>query len=243
MDLSGKVALVTGGATRVGKAISLGLAQAGADIVVNYYTSVEAAGETVAEIEASGRSALAIQADVSQITQVEAMVRRAVGVFGQIDVLVNNASTFIRAPFFDITETDWDQAMNVDLKGAFLCAQRVAPVMQAHGCGKIINISDLAGLRPWVEYIPHSVAKAGLIMLTQALALALAPTIHVNAVVPGAVLLPEGTPELSVKRIIEATPLQRLGSVEDVVQAVLFLITSDYITGETIVVDGGRILR
>ncbi len=243
MNLTGKVALITGGAVRVGKAISLGLARAGADVVVNYHTSVAAAAETVAEIEALGRSALAIQADVSQVNQVGAMVRRAQGVFGRIDVLVNSASTFVRAPFLDITEADWDLALGVNLKGAFLCAQRVAPVMQAQGVGKIVNISDLSGLRPWPQYIPHSVAKAGLIMLTQALALALAPTIHVNAVVPGAVLLPEDWPEERTNRVIEATPLKRLGSPEDVMQAVLFLITADYVTGETIVVDGGRMLR
>jgi len=249
MEIPGKVALVTGAARRVGKAIALALAREGAHIVVHYHTSAQAALEVVGEIEALGVRALAVQADLSQSRDINALVDQSVAHFGRVDILVNNAASFVRRPFLEVSEAEWDAVLALNLKAPFLLSQRVARVMLASSSqdpvrGKIINLADLAGLRPWREYPAHSVAKAGLIMLTRVMALALAPHIQVNAIAPGAVLLPEGWSLQHRRRVVAATPLGRLGTPDDVAETVIFLVRgSDFITGETIVVDGGRMLR
>ncbi len=248
MEPLGKVALVTGAARRVGRAIALALAREGAHVVVHYHTSAEAAWEVVEKIKGLSVEALALQADLTRADEIAGLVDRAVSRFGRIDILVNSAASFLRRPFLELTEEEWEEVLRLNLTAPFLLSQRVARVMLTTGegpvGGKIINIADLAGLRPWREYPAHSVAKAGLIMLTRVMALALAPHIQVNAVAPGAVLLPEGSTAEGQERVIAATPMGRLGSPEDVAATVIFLIKgSDFITGETIVVDGGRSLR
>ncbi|MCS6818133.1 MAG: glucose 1-dehydrogenase [Blastocatellia bacterium] len=243
MNLKGKGAIVTGAARRVGRAIALALAERGADVVVHYHRSEEDARETVREIEVRGVRALAVRADLGEVREIERLIEEAVRFLGHLDVLVNNASVFFRTPFGSITEEQWDLNLDVNLKAPFFCAQYAARVMQQQGGGKIINIADWAGFRPYAGYIPYCVSKAGLIALTQVLAKTLAPTILVNAVAPGPVLLPEEYGEEETRAIIEATPLKRLGSPEDVARAVLFLIEgSDFITGHTLVVDGGRLI-
>lgn len=235
---------MTGAARRVGRVVALALARRGAHVVVHYHQSSEAAQRTVEEIKALGVRATALAADLSRVSEIESMVERAVQFLGRLDVLVNNASVFWRTPFGSITERDWDDHLDVNLKATFFCAQAAAPVMQKQGEGKIINISDWAGYRPYADYIPYCVSKAGVIALTQVLARTLAPTIQVNGVAPGPVLLPEDYDEREREKIIQETPLGRLGSPEDVAQAVLFLIEgSDFITGHTLVVDGGRLIR
>jgi pteridine reductase len=249
MEIPGKVALVTGAARRVGKAIALALAREGAHVVVHYQASANAASEVAEEIEALGVGALAVRADLTQASDIASLVDQAVAHFGRIDILVNSAASFVRRPFLELSEAEWDAVLGLNLKAPFQLSQRVARVMLASQGeepvrGKIINIADLAGLRPWREYPAHSVAKAGLIMLTRVMALALAPAIQVNAIAPGAVLLPEGTSPERQQRVVAATPLGRLGSPDDVARTVVFLIEgSDFITGETIVVDGGRLLK
>lgn len=243
MEIRGKRALVTGSAVRVGRSIALALAGAGAHVVVHYLRSKAQAEETAAEIRALGVEALIVQGDISKAKEVEALVHAAEAGFSSIDILVNSASIYYRKPFEELREEDWDRNLEVNLKGAFLLSHRLGPSMKGRGAGKIINIADWAGYRPYADYLPYCVSKAGLIALTKGLALALAPEVQVNAVAPGPVLPPEDfTPE--ERRAIErAVPLRRIGSPEDVARAVLFLIEGgDFITGAVLPVDGGRLI-
>jgi NAD(P)-dependent dehydrogenase (short-subunit alcohol dehydrogenase family) len=244
MELQGKTALVTGGARRVGKAISLALARRGANVVVNYHRSEEEARQTVEEITALGPRGLAVRADVTRADDVKAMVQTALDCFGRLEVLVNNAAVFFKTPFDTLTEPDWDLTVDSNLKGPFLCALFVGQQMIKQGTpGKIINIGDWSGIRPYVDYIPYCVSKAGVIALTKALAVTLAPTIQVNCVAPGPVLMPEDYGEEEREEIIAGTPLKRFGSPEDVANTVIFLVEgSDFVTGATYLVDGGRLL-
>ncbi|PKO24209.1 MAG: short-chain dehydrogenase [Chloroflexi bacterium HGW-Chloroflexi-1] len=240
MDLNGKVALVTGGAVRVGKAIALALAEAGADIAFSYNSSANAAVAMAAEIEALGRRALAFQADQSQAQQVTALVDATIGRFGRLDVLVNSASLWRRTPWDALDEAAWDQLIDINLKGPFLCARAAAPHLAAHGAGAIVNIVDLSAYVPFPNCLPHSVAKAGLLNMTYALAMELAPAVRVNAVAPGSVLPPPDYTDRQIAATAHRTLLKRWGSPEDVAQAVVFLAQADYITGAVLPVDGGE---
>jgi pteridine reductase len=236
MNLSGKTALVTGAAKRLGREIALALARRGANIVVHYNASAAEARQLVKEIQALGVDALAVQADQSNARQVRAAVRKA----GRIDVLIASAAVFERTPFAKLTEADWDFHINANLKGPFLFALEAARHMKA---GKMIFFADWAALRPYRNYLPYLVSKAGIICLTKALAKELAPHIQVNAIAPGPVLLPADFPEAERRKVIDATLLKRLGSPSDIVNSVLFLLEgSDFITGHVLVVDGGRLL-
>lgn len=242
MDVQGKVALITGGAHRLGKAISLALARAGAHVVVNYHASAEAARQTAAEIEALGVECLTIQADVSREPEVKAMIKATLARFGRLDILVNNASVFRATPFAELTLEAWNEVLGVNLTGAFLCVREAGPIMLAQGAGKIVNISDLSAFRPWRNFLPHAVAKAGLLTLTRGLALELAPAVQVNAIAPGPILPPPHFDETKIRAKAEQTLLKRWGSPEDIAQTVLFLVHNDYITGQVIVVDGGELM-
>ncbi len=240
MDLNGKAALVTGGAVRVGKAIALALAAAGADVVINYHSSADAAIETVAEIEALGRRALAVKADVSQGNQVQTLVDAAVERLGRLDVLVNSASLWRRTPWAELDEAAWDQLVDIALKGPFLCARAAAPHLTAHGDGAIVNIVDLSAIIPFRNYLPHSAAKAGLLNLTYSLAMELAPAVRVNAIAPGPVLPPPEYTEQQIQAAARRTLIGRWGTAEDVAQAAVFLTQAPYITGVILPVDGGE---
>ena len=241
MNIQGKTALITGGAKRVGKVIALTLARRGANIAFTYQNSKKEALETLQELKALGVQALAIQVDISKSKQILRMVQQTLKKFGSIEILINNAAIFYKTPFEKIKESDWDQHININLKGTFLCSQQVGLEMLKKKIGKIVNIADWAGLRPYRNYIPYCVSKAGVICLTQALAKTLAPHIQVNCVAPGPVLLPKKISDEEVKQIIHGTPLKRIGTPEDVAKTVLFLIEgSDFITGATYHVDGGR---
>lgn len=242
MDLNGKVALVTGGARRLGRELSLGLAKAGADVVVNYLHSRAEAESTASEIMALGRRALAVRADVSQRAELAFLVRETANFFGRLDVLVNNASTFESTPILGIEEEEWDRVLAVNLKGPFLLAQLAEPLLRRDGGGVIVNIADLSGLQPWPSYAHHSVSKAGLIHLTKILARALGPDVRANCIAPGTVLPPEDYTEAQLRQSRERSVLRRIGSPDDVVRALLFLVESDFVTGEVVVVDGGRML-
>ena len=180
-SLHGQVALVTGGAKRLGRAISLALAGAGARVAVNYNTSEKEAAELVKEIQRQGSEAAALQADVSRPPEVKKLVAAAEKQFGGVDILVNNAGIFARFKWDEITEADWDRFLNTNLKSQFFCAQAVAPGMKRKGRGRIVNIASLGGLLAWPAFIPYGVSKAGVIHLTRLLARALAPEIQVNA--------------------------------------------------------------
>jgi pteridine reductase len=238
METAGKVALVTGGARRVGRAFSLALAEAGCDVVVNYNSSADEAAGTAADIERLGGRAIAVQADISRTDDIARLVRETEEAFGRLDILVNNASVFERSPVADMTEAEWDRVLAVNLRGPFFLSQAATPLLRRDG-GVIANIVDLSALQPWPSFAHHAVSKAGLLHLTRVLARALAPEIRVNSIAPGTVLPPEGTEgeDGSERRVIA-----REGSTVDVTRALLYLVRSDFVTGENLVVDGGRML-
>ena len=242
MDLNGKVALVTGGAKRLGKAIVHALAERGCQLVVHYHTSQIEAQETVQDLRTTGREAIAIRADITQESDVEHMIEQAVERFGRIDVLVNNAAIFYRTPIDTVTFDDWEQIINVNLTGTFLCAHKIGLRMREWGWGHIINMADVAGQRPWADYIPYSVSKACVLTFSQGLAMELAPEVMVNAVVPGPVLFQDDTPEEVQQREIEKTLVKRAGTPEEVAKLVVFVAESDFSTGSVFSVDGGRSL-
>jgi NAD(P)-dependent dehydrogenase (short-subunit alcohol dehydrogenase family) len=243
MELKGRVALVTGAARRVGRTIALALARRGANVAITYQTSRTEANQLTKEITGRGTKALAVRVEVSRAGDVAAAVEQVVETFGRLDVLVNNAAIFPRTPWAELDETAWDRAIDVNLKGSFLFAKAAGDRMKAQKSGKIINIADWAGERPYRNYLPYCVSKAGVIALTKALALELAPEVQVNAVAPGPVLLPERMTEAQKAKVIAGTPLKRIGSPEDIASAVIFLLEgSDFITGAVLPVDGGRLI-
>jgi NAD(P)-dependent dehydrogenase (short-subunit alcohol dehydrogenase family) len=237
--LAGQVALITGAAKRIGRSIALRLATDGADIIVNYASSKPEADALVAEIKSAGRRAIAVQADVAQRLDVQKLFSTAENEFGRLDILVNNAGTFFPAKFEELTEEQWDHILNVNLKSQFLCAQSAAPIMKRQGRGRIINLSSLGGLLAWPAYTHYCVSKAGSIMLTRCLARALGPEILVNSVAPGTIQFPGEPPD---EEYIRRVPLHRTGTGEDIAQAVAYLTTADFVTGQILVVDGGRSL-
>jgi NAD(P)-dependent dehydrogenase (short-subunit alcohol dehydrogenase family) len=241
MEIAGTIALVTGGARRVGRALSLGLAHEGADVVVNYRRSADDAADVVREIELLGRRAIAVRADIGSRADRDALIEQTRAAFGRLDILVNNASVFERTPFTEITETDWDRVLTTNLKAPFFLSQAALPLLRERG-GAIINIADLSALQAWPSFAHHAVSKAGLVHLTRVLARALGPTIRVNCIVAGTVLPPEpdqgqDRPDGSERRMV-----RRAGSPFDVVDAMLFLLRSEFVTGACLVVDGGRTL-
>jgi NAD(P)-dependent dehydrogenase (short-subunit alcohol dehydrogenase family) len=244
MKLTGKTALVTGAAKRVGREIALGLARHGANVVVHYNSSASDARRVVAEIEALGVEAMAVKANQTNAREVRAAVGKAVKRFHDIHVLVTSAAVYHKTPFDTLTERDWDLHIDANLKGPFLFALEVGRHMKQRGiAGKIVTFADWAAIRPYADYLPYCVSKAGVICLTKSLAKALGPRVQVNAIAPGPVLLPPDFTEREKRQVVEATVVKRLGSPQDIVNSVLFLIEgSDFITGHTLVVDGGRLI-
>jgi len=237
--LERQVALVTGAAKRVGRSIALRLAAEGADVVVNYATSKTEAEGVVREIQGSGRRAIAVEANVSRRADVQKLFAAADKEFGRLDILVNNAGMFFAAKFEELTDEQWDGIMNTNLKSQFLCAQAAAPIMKRQGRGRIINLTSLGGILPWPAYTHYCVSKAGAIMLTRCLARALGPEILVNSVAPGTIQFPGEPPD---EEYVRRVPLHRTGTGDDIAGAVAYLATADFVTGQTIVVDGGRSL-
>ncbi len=240
MDIEGKVALVTGGAKRVGRSIALALAERGAELVLHYRGSDREAQEVLALLKRAGGKPVAVQGDVSVAADVDRIAETAMQAFGRIEILVNNAAIFYRTPFEELTEADWDRFLDVNLKGPFLLCRKIGAIMLRQGQGKIVNLTDIAGQKVWAEYLPYSVSKAGVIALTAGLAKALAPHVQVNAIAPGTVLLPDGTSPEERGRAVCRVPLDRLGSPEDIARAVVYLVESDFITGEVLRIDGGQ---
>ena len=243
MRLDGAAALVTGAGRRVGQAIAVALAQSGCDVAVHYHGSAAGAQETARAVEQAGRRAKLLQADLSDAAAARKLPDQAAAAFKRLDVVVNSAAVMVREPVEEVTPESWDATLDLNLRAMFFVSQgAIAHLRRAKG--KIVNIADLAGLEPWPAYVTHCVSKAGVIMLTKALARALAPDIAVNAIAPGAVLLPDEWDEKSRQHIEATTPLARLGSPADVVAAVKFLLAgTDYVTGTILVVDGGRLIR
>ena len=240
-SLTGKVALVTGAAKRIGRSVALRLAAEGADVIVNYRGSKAEAEEVVAQISAMGRRAVGIRADVAKRADVLAMFATVEKKFGRLDILVNNAGMFFPAKFEELTEDQWDTILDTNLKSQFLCSQAAAPMLRRGGQGRIINFASLGGILAWPAYTHYCVSKAGVIMLTRCLARALAPEITVNAIAPGTISFPQDAPGIA-EDFIRRAPLHRTGTPQDIDDAVVFLAQSAFITGQVIVVDGGRSL-
>ncbi|OGL53154.1 MAG: hypothetical protein A3C43_05030 [Candidatus Schekmanbacteria bacterium RIFCSPHIGHO2_02_FULL_38_11] len=244
MELKNKVALVTGSGRNMGKAIALGLAKAGADLIINYSSSKKGAEETRTEAKKMGVRAVTIKADVSKSNQVLKMVEKAEDEFGGIDILVNNSGVIKRATIDELDEETWDNIQDVNLKGVFLCSKIVSERMKKRKNGKIINISSLGGIKAWPSYMAYCASKAGVIMLTKCLALSLAPHIQVNSIAPGTISFPDDVNEEAKEGFLKKIPLKRFGDYGDIVKTVVFLCKdSSYITGQTIVVDGGLMLK
>jgi pteridine reductase len=241
-DLRGSVAVITGGARRVGAAITLALADAGCDVVINYRSAGADAEATAGAARARGVRAITVQADVARPDPVRRLLEQTLVAFGRADLLIASAGAFRRTPIATLTEADWDDMLDGNLRTAFLCAHRFGLHMQAHGGGAIIMLADVAGLRPWADYVPYSVAKAGVLALTHGLAKALAPSVRVNAIAPGPVLFPEDFDAAAQQREVARTLLQRPGHPQHVADAVVALARNDYITGVVLPVDGGRAL-
>jgi len=246
MDLHDKIALITGG-KRLGAAVAVALAGRGADVALSYSRSREEAEEAVRQVRALGRRAAALQADLLQPAECASLVGRVVERFGGIDVLINMASVYVEKPFDALTAADWNAVADVDVRAAFLCAHAAVPHMRARGGGRIINFSDWvarSGRPRYRGFLPYYVAKAGVAALTEALALEVAGNnILVNAVAPGPILPPAAATEEEIAAVERATPLGRWGGAAEIAKAVVALVESDFITGETIRVDGGRHLK
>ena len=242
MQLDGRVALVTGAGRRVGRAIATALGARKMHVAVHYNGSAAGARETAADIERAGGQATLFQADLSVPSAPESLVNDVAKTLGGLDALVNSAAIMMRTPLDTVTPAEWDTTFALNARAPFFAAIAAGKHMTPRG-GAIVNIADLAALETWPGYIPHGLSKTVVVQMTRALARTLAPAIRVNAVAPGAILLPEGWEADTGERLRKTTPLRRLGSVNDVVGAVIYLLEADYVTGETIVVDGGRHVR
>ena len=246
MELAGRVALITGG-RRIGAVVASELARAGADIALAYRRSRAEAEETADSLRSLGRRVFLVQADLSQPESCDRIIDETVNALGRLDVLVNMASLYVRKPLDELTVEDWDNQLAVDARAAWLCARAAVPHMRRARGGRIINFGDWvarSGRPRYTGYLPYYVAKAAVIALTEALALELAADqILVNAIAPGPIVAPEDTSDEEFAGVERATPLGRWGGEVEVAKAVLALIDSDFITGETIRVDGGRHLR
>ncbi len=240
--LPGQVALVTGAGRRVGQAIAMALGGEGAHVVVHYNESAEGAEQTAASIRAAGGSATVMQADLSRVTESERLIDDLVAARGSLSVLVNSAAVMLRTPIGEVSVREWDDMFALNVRAPFFLTQRAAPALaDREGC--IVNIADLAAFETWPAYVPHGMTKSAVVQMTRAMAHALAPRVRVNAVAPGVVLLPAGWNEADAEHLRRTTPLQRIGTPEDVAEAVLYLVRARFVTGEVITVDGGRHVR
>ncbi|MCP4166937.1 MAG: SDR family oxidoreductase [Chloroflexi bacterium] len=242
MNIEDRVILITGAAQRVGRVIALQLAKQGAQIAFTYLDDEEPWQQTLADIEASGVQAMALPLNVLNPEQPQQVVDKVAEHFGRLDVLVNNASVWLADPFLDISYEVWRTALDVNLTGPFLCAQAAARHMLHQQQGVILNITDLSAYQTWKNYAHHSASKAGLVALTRVMAAELAPSIRVNAIAPGTVLLPDNASEAKRQWAEENSLLKRVGSPEDVAKTVVFLIEMDFATGAVYFMDGGRAL-
>jgi NAD(P)-dependent dehydrogenase (short-subunit alcohol dehydrogenase family) len=243
VDLTGRTALITGG-KRIGVVVAGALAARGADVAICYARSRAEAEEAAGRVRAAGRRADVYQADLSNPDASSALIESVAKAFGRLDVLINMASVYVQRSFDELSAADWNAVADVDLRAAFLCAHAAAPHMRKNGGGRIISFSDWvakSGRPRYRGYLPYYVAKAGVIALTEALALELAPdNILVNAIAPGPIVAPPGTTADEYTAVEEATPLGRWGGEAEIAKAVIAFIESDFITGETVRVDGGR---
>lgn len=242
MVLEGKVAIITGAAKRVGRAIALALAERGAELVVHYHESAREAQALLAEAKRAGGKPLAVRADLADPAAVAEIVGAARQAFGRVDILINSAAVFFRTPLAELTVGDWERTLAVNLTAPFFLARAVGLMMREQGRGKIVNLVDVGATRVWADYLPYCVSKAGLIAATRGLAKALAPTVQVNAIAPGVVLLPDGFLTEERERSLARIPLRRFGTPTEVAHTAVYLLENDFVTGEVVTLDGGQSL-
>jgi NAD(P)-dependent dehydrogenase (short-subunit alcohol dehydrogenase family) len=238
--LEGKVALVTGAGKRLGRAVALRLAEEGMDVAVHYGTSAKDAAEVVGKIEEMGQKAVALRADLQSVDEIRRMLMDVGNELGRLDVLVNSAANFLPGSVISTTEEVWDASLDTNVKAPFFVVQAAAPMLR-RSKGAIVNFADTGGLLGWPGFIGHSVAKAGVINLTKSLAKALAPEVRVNAIAPGTITMPGDPPEWEAE-FVKLAPLKKTGRPADIADAVVYLVTAEFLTGHTLVVDGGRTL-
>lgn len=238
--LEDKVALVTGAGKRLGRAVALRLAEEGADVAVHYGTSAKEAAEVVGRIEELGQKAVAIQADLKSVDQIRRLLLEVGNELGRLDLLVNSAANFLPGSVISTTEEIWDGSLDTNVKAPFFMAQAAAPMLR-RSRGSIVNFADTGGLLGWPGYISHSVSKAGVINLTRTLAKALAPEVRVNAIAPGTITMPGDPPDWE-QEFVKLAPLKKTGRPADIADAVVYLATAEFLTGHTLVLDGGRTL-
>jgi pteridine reductase len=241
VELRGRNALVTGAGQRIGRAIAYGLIRRGVNVAIHYHRSEQGAKATAMEAEVAGVKVARLKADLGDAVQAAELAGRAAEALGGLDIAVCSAAIMERRPILEVGPADWDRVMNLNLRGTFFVARGAADAMGERG-GAIVALADIAAFQRWKRYPVYVISKAAVVAMTQVLAKSLAPKVRVNAVAPGAVLLPVDWDEEARRRIVASTPLGRLGSPDDVVRAVLFLLENDYVTGTTLVVDGGRLL-
>ena len=226
----------------MGRAIAVALGAEGMRVVAHYNGSADGALETARLVTAAGGSATVVQADLGNVSACEQLIDVVVSGQGELHGLVNSAAIMLRTPVGTVTEGDWDAMYALNVRAPFFLTQRAAPALRA-ASGSVVNIADLAAFETWTGYVPHGMTKAAVVQMTRALAHALAPEVRVNAVAPGVVLLPDGFNEEQAEHLRRTTPLQRIGTPEDVAAAVVYLLTAEFVTGEIIRVDGGRHVR
>jgi pteridine reductase len=242
MDLRGKVALVTGAGRRLGRAMAQALAGRDMTLALHYHASADGARELEDQIVRAGGRAACFEADLRSADVAGGLPERVVAQLGRLDVLVNSAAVMHRLSLEETTPEQWDDILALNLRSVFFCTRGAAPALRKTR-GRVVNLADLAGLEPWPGFAAHSISKAGVVMLTKVLARSLAPEVTVNAIAPGAVLVPEDYSAEERERLVRSTPLRRLGSPSDVISALLYLLEGgDFLTGEILVVDGGRLI-
>ena len=240
MEIKGKTALVTGGAKRVGREIALGFARKGVHVLIHYHTSETEARKTADDIKSLGVQCRLFKADLVKTAELVKMVSEVYRQVRSVDILVNSASLFYKTPFKTVQESDWDKLVDTNLKSPFILCKEIGNKMAEGSGGKIVNIADWSGFRPYKDYAPYCASKGGLITLTKSLARDLAPKVYANAIAPGPVLLPPDVTEGEKEAIIKNTALGRIGTPQDIANAVIFLAENDFINGTVLVVDGGR---
>lgn len=240
IDLAGRSALVTGGAHRVGGAMVSALASCGVDVCIHYGTSADKANELAAACRDKGVNAVTMQADLAEAGAAEQLAARAEQALDGVDILINSASTWESGPFDEVTRDDWDRALAVNLTTPMFLSQAIGSAMAARGFGRIINIADTSATRPWVHRAPHSVSKTGLVMLTRLLSQAYAPHVLTNAISPGSVLVPDGAGPEVEQNLAAETFVGHIGTPGDVVDAMLYLVSAEFVTGQVLAVDGGQ---
>ena len=242
MDLKNRTVLVTGAGVRLGQAIAISLGQQGMKVALHYHQSMEGAKETLDLMGGDIKQHGCFQADLRQVSKIELLIQHIEEKLGQIDVLINNAADFFPTPLGEVSESEWDHLISLNLKAPFFLSQLVGTSMLKQGQGKIVNIVDVAAERPWPQFLPYCASKAGLVSLTKGLAKALAPAVQVNAVAPGTMLPPPQISSFSQDLAIERSLLKKMGRPDDIARAVTYFLENDFVTGTVLPVDGGRML-